>query len=203
MSALLSVRNPDSVFGDEFERIESMAQALAAAVDHKARYRPSHSQAVAKLAMTIGALMGINGRELARLRLAGLLHDIGKLQIPDSILLKPDALTPSEFAVIERHPVHGHDQLIALGLTDEARWVLHHHERGDGTGYPTGLVGTAIPFASRILAVADAFDCMVTRRTYKEPYSIGQALAELDAGAGTQFDRDVVRVTIDLLDTPR
>lgn len=200
---MLSVRNPDSVFGDEWERMESMAQALAVAVDHKARYRPSHSQAVAKLAMTIGALMGINGEELARLRLAGMLHDVGKLQIPDSILLKPEALTAAEFAVIERHPVHGHDQLLAIGLIDEARWVLHHHERVDGTGYPTGLVGPAIPLASRILGVADAYDCMVTRRTYKEPYCVGQALAELDAGAGTQFDHDVVRVTIDLLDTPR
>ena len=181
------------------ERIELIAGGLADAVDAKGRYHPSHCHSVARLAHTIGARMGIGGHALFRLRIAGMLHDVGKLFVDDSILLAPRRLAESEMEVVKRHPVAAHEILSGLGLYDEARWVLHHHEAGDGTGYPSGLPGAAIPLGSRILAVADAYDVMVTRRVYKDPLTREQALAELRRCSPVQFDPQVVVALEDVL----
>lgn len=185
------VLNARPLDGDR-ERIEQIATGLADAVDAKGRYHPSHCHSVARLAHTIGAYMGIEGDALFRLRIAGMLHDVGKLFIDDSILLAPRRLAESEMEVVKRHPVVAHEVLTGLGLYDEARWVLHHHEAGDSSGYPSGLPGAAIPLGSRILAVADAYDVMVTRRTYKEPMTRQHAMSELRACAPQQFDVAVV-----------
>ena len=174
------------------QRIEAMASALADAVDAKGRYHPSHCHSVARLAQVIGAHMGFTGDALFRLRTAGLLHDVGKLRVPDSILLKPDRLTDNEFEAMKRHPVEAHEKIIAAELHDEARWVLHHHERPDGQGYPSGLMGAAIPLGSCIIGVADAFDVMVSHRTYKRAMTRQHAMSELRAHVGTQFNGDVV-----------
>lgn len=187
LELLAGDRGPDAA-----DRLDSLAAALAAAVDAKGDYRPSHSQAVARVATALGAQLGIRGTGLVRLRRAGLMHDVGKLQTPDAILLKPGRLASAEYEVIKLHAIAGHTLIAGLGMADEARWVLHHHERADGGGYPSGLAGTAIPLPSRILQVADAFDCMTSTRCYQPARTASWALGELREHAGSQFDPAVV-----------
>jgi len=124
------------------------------------------------------------------------LHDLGKVAIPDEILEKPGPLAPDERRVLERHPALGSNMLISLGLGAVSGWVLHHHERWDGTGYPDGLAGEAIPLPARILATVDAFDVLVSDHVYRGRLSQAQALAELKRGAGTHFDPAVVEALV-------
>lgn len=180
----------------ERERLEDLARSLAHAVDVKGGYDPSHCLGVARTARLIAHGLGVRGDALFRIWLAGLLHDVGKLQVPDHILLKPGRLTREEMRVVERHPIEAHKMLGALGLDDEARWVLHHHERGDGTGYPTRLAGVSIPLGSRILLVADAYDVMRSRRVYQPARDHHAAIAELRACEGGQFDPTIVDALI-------
>ena len=125
-------------------------------------------------------------------RLAGSLHDLGKLAIPEEILRKPGALNESERLVLQRHPQIGYRMLESLGVEPIADWVLHHHERWDGSGYPDRLRGEQIPLGARIIFVADAFDAMTSERVYRKPLSDRDAVAELERCAGTQFDPAVV-----------
>ena len=127
-----------------------------------------------------------------RVRVAGVLHDIGKLGISDAVLLKPGSLVASEWEQIERHPEVGARILEHANLRDVASWVLAHHERVDGAGYPRGLGGDAIPLEGRVLAVADAYEAMTADRPYRRALSHEVARAELRRGAGTQFDPQVV-----------
>jgi polar amino acid transport system substrate-binding protein len=136
------------------------------------------------------------------LTIAGLLHDVGKLQISDTILNKPAALTDAEYDVIKRHPLLGHETLVALGLPDEAKWVLHHHERSDGRGYPSGLVGEEIPIGSRILLAADAWECMTADRPYRLGMSMELASHEMLECTGSQFDPDVAGALLELTLAP-
>ena len=189
---VLVLRDSVALDADSWERVEVLAAHLAAAVDVKAAYHPSHCQAVADLSQLLGAALGIRGEALFRLKTAGLLHDVGKLALADAILLKPDRLTPIEYDVVKQHPVTGHNMLQQLGLPDEARWVLHHHERGDGTGYPTGLAGDAIPLEARIILVADAYDCLVADRVYRRGATPHEALAEIVRCTPDQFDPVIV-----------
>ena len=123
-----------------------------------------------------------------KLRLAGLLHDVGKIGVADGILKKPGPLTPAEYDVMKEHAVLGHSIALAAELEEEAVWILHHHERVDGTGYPSGAVGDEIPLESRIILVADAFEAMTSDRPYRTRRSVAEALAELDAQSGMHFD---------------
>lgn len=168
-------------------RLLGIALSLAAAVDYKGEYR-AHSQTVSELCHGIGLALGVTESALRRLTIAGMLHDVGKLQIADAILNKPSALSEVEWHVIRRHPLLGHETLMGLGLPDEARWVLHHHERCDGHGYPSGLKGEQIPIGSRILLAADAWECMTADRPYRPGMSMEQAGVEMLACVGTQFD---------------
>lgn len=167
------------------DRTLTIAQQLAHATDHKANYKPTHCFGVARLAAATAAQLDIDGHArlrgatLFRIFLAGLLHDVGKLAIPDAILLKPDKLNDTEWGIMRSHPVSAGTLIEGIGLRDEARWVLHHHERPDGNGYPTGLTGESIPLPSRIIGAADAFDCMVKPRPYHQPKTFDQALTEL------------------------
>ena len=136
--------------------------------------------------------MNLDGEEIELIRVAGNLHDIGKLLIPEDILHKPGALTPTERSVVERHSEIGCRMLEALSLGPIATWVLHHHERFDGDGYPDGLSGEAIPLPARILFVADAYDTMTSDRIYRQKMTRSEAFAELDRCSGTQFDPAVV-----------
>jgi HD-GYP domain-containing protein (c-di-GMP phosphodiesterase class II) len=122
------------------------------------------------------------------LRLAGLLHDVGKIGISDAILQNPGPLTPEEYDVMKTHAPIGHGIVWASDLREQAEWILHHHERVDGTGYPDGLAGDEIPLESRIILVADAFEALTSDRPYRPGRTEGAALAEIERGAGTQFD---------------
>lgn len=157
-----------------------------------------HSQRVAVLARSSARFLGWDHEELRLLTLAGLLHDVGKLAVAREILHKPGPLTDDEWQVIRRHPVVS-EQLVyrVTGSSRIASWVRSHHERWDGTGYPDGLAGTDIPLASRVLAVADAFDAMVGGRPYhRAPITPEAALAEIARQAGRQFDPQLAHAFI-------
>ncbi len=168
------------------------AEGLARAVDARDAYTGEHSAEVGELAARIAARMGRDSDEVELLRLAGSLHDVGKLAIPEDILRKPGPLSEAERIVLERHPQIGFRMLDSLGVEPVATWVLHHHERWDGSGYPNRLAGAGIPLGARILFVADAYDAMTTDRVYRGRLSHERAVHELERCAGTQFDPDVV-----------
>lgn len=168
------------------------AASLAHAVDARDAYTGSHSYMVAELAARIAGVLGLEFEEVELVRLAGSLHDLGKLAIPEEILRKPGPLTEAERHVLERHPQIGHRMLESLGVEPVSTWVLHHHERWDGTGYPHRVAGERIPLGSRILLVADAYDAMTTDRTYRGRTSHENAVAELERCAGMQFDPEIV-----------
>jgi diguanylate cyclase (GGDEF)-like protein len=177
---------------------KTLAAALARAVDAKDSGTRNHCETVAELCVTIGARFGIENEQLERLRLAGLLHDVGKIGVPDAILQKPAALMAEERVELEQHVAIGHAILMAADLRTEAEWVLHHHERFDGSGYPARLAGDQISRASRIIAVADAFEAMTGGRPYRDGQTTEQALAELRRHAGTQFDPGCVAALCEL-----
>ena len=154
-----------------------------------------HHDGVAELVEEVGARMGIDGDELAHLRHAASLHDIGKVAIPDAIITKPGPLDDEEWAFMRRHTLIGERILAAApALGGAARLVRSSHEAWDGSGYPDGLAGVEIPLGARIIAVCDAFDAMIANRPYAQPRSIEAALAELRRCAGTQFDPEIVSV---------
>jgi diguanylate cyclase (GGDEF)-like protein len=168
------------------------AASLAKAVDARDTYTGSHSERVSDLAARVATRLGLEPEQVELTRLAGSLHDLGKLAIPEEILRKPGALTDSERLVLERHPHIGFRMLDSLGVDPVADLVLHHHERWDGKGYPDGLHGEKIPLGARIIFVTDAFDAMTSDRIYRPKRSVRAALAELRRCAGTQFDPVIV-----------
>ena len=168
------------------------AASLAKAVDARDAYTGSHSQRVSELAARIAIQLGADAELVELTRLAASLHDLGKLAVPEEILRKPGPLTDPERMVLERHPQIGFRMLESLGVDPVAEWVLHHHERWDGTGYPDGLHGDSIPLGARIIFVADAYDAMTSERVYQRRLSNTEALRELNRCAGTQFDPEVV-----------
>ena len=168
------------------------AASLAKAVDARDAYTGSHSGRVGDLAARIARRLGADEPQVELTRLAASLHDLGKLAIPEEILRKPDTLSDAERLVLERHAQIGFRMLESLGVEPIAEWVLHHHERWDGAGYPNGLRAEQIPLGARIIFVADAYDAMTSERVYREPLSPREALAELERCAGSQFDPTVV-----------
>jgi HD-GYP domain-containing protein (c-di-GMP phosphodiesterase class II) len=155
---------------------------------------------VATLAVRLGAQMGLSAAALRRLAIAGLVHDIGKLQVPEAILNKPGRLTDEEFAVIKTHPRRGADLLAHLGGFDqELPLVLHHHERMDGGGYPTGIAGAQIPLEARILTVCDVYDALTSRRAYRGAWSDERALQQIVSESGSAFDPDCVNALAEVL----
>ena len=175
------------------------AASLAKAVDARDAYTGSHSERVADLAARIAARLGVDREQVELTRLAGSLHDLGKLAIPEEILRKPGPLSETERLVLERHPQIGFRMLESLGVDPVADWVLHHHERWDGSGYPDGVSGDEIPLGARIIFVADAYDAMTSDRVYRDRLTDDETLAELAACSGTQFDPEVVAALADEL----
>ena len=173
--------------------------ALARAVDAKDGYTHSHSQRVARYAAELGRALGVAEERLELLRTAGVLHDVGKIGIPDAVLLKPAKLDADEFAVMRRHSELGRDIIAGAGLEEIATWVMHLHERFDGRGYPDGLAAEAIPLESRILHCADALEAMTSSRIYRPGMEVERAVAELERGAGSQFDPQLAAVLVDLV----
>jgi diguanylate cyclase (GGDEF)-like protein/putative nucleotidyltransferase with HDIG domain len=168
------------------------AASLARAVDARNAYTGSHSQRVSELAARTARRLGLAEDQVEMTRLAASLHDLGKLAIPEELLRKPGPLTEPERMILERHPQIGFRMLESLGVETVAEWVLHHHERWDGSGYPDGLPGEQIPLGARIIFVADAYDAMTSECVYQRRISPEDAVAELDRCAGTQFDPEIV-----------
>ncbi len=172
------------------------AASLADAVDARDANAGAHSRRVGDLSASIGTRLGADGEQVELLRLAGHLHDVGKLAIPEELLRKEDPLSDAELVVLQRHPEIGFRMIESLGLGPVADWVLYHHERWDGQGYPKGIAAERIPLGARIIFAADAWDSMTSDRTYRRGLSIEQALEEIQSRAGSQFDPEVVRALV-------
>lgn len=183
----LAVREQGYHNSERTDHLDLLCSALARAVDVNDSSTRGHSEMVAELCGQIATELGLDSEHIARIRRAGLLHDVGKIGIAESILLKPGPLTDDEQAVMRTHAVLGRQIITGTGLDDEAGWILHHHERLDGYGYPAGLAGAQIPLESAIIHVADAFEAMTADRPYRRARDIESALVEIDHHTGTQF----------------
>jgi putative nucleotidyltransferase with HDIG domain len=184
-----------SAFRDAEEVRVDTLRRLALAAEYRDDNSPEHTQRVAALAARMARHLGESDRVVWLVRQAAPLHDLGKIAIPDTILLKPGRLEPEEFEVVKTHAVLGARVLADSGaeVLDVAELIARsHHERWDGGGYPDGLSGADIPLVARLVAVADVFDVLVHERPYKEAWTVEDAAGEIRAGAGTQFDPDVV-----------
>jgi len=179
-----------------------LVQALTAALDAKSSYTRGHSDRVAELSWSIARKLGLGDQEAESARIAGHLHDIGKIGIPDSIISKPGSLLPEEFAAMKRHPVIGASLVKQVAhLSGFAPSVRSHHERWDGSGYPDGLAGEAIPLEARIICIADSFDAMTSARSYREQIDAQSAVDEMRRCSGTQFDPRLVDAFAQLFST--
>jgi HD-GYP domain-containing protein (c-di-GMP phosphodiesterase class II) len=177
-------------------------KALVRSLEARDPYTGQHSARVTEIVSHFGRHLGLPPEELESLKTASYLHDIGKVGISDFILLKPGPLTPDERAIIETHPLIGGKIVEPLGLRPQEKSViLYHHERWDGRGYPRGLAGKDIPFSCRLLTLADVYDALTTDRPYRHRCTITEALAEIRAHAGTQFDPELTLEFVDMLST--
>lgn len=184
----------------EKELLQSTVRSMVRGIEVRDSYTKGHSERVAYLSKEIAKSMGLSEKEQERIYLAALLHDIGKIGIPDSILLKPGRLTKEEYEIIKLHPVLSYELLKDINpISDILNSIKFHHERIDGTGYPEGLKGNQIPFGSRIIAVADSFDAMTSDRIYKKGMNKEEALKEIISFAGDKYDSEVVHSAISVL----
>ncbi len=182
-----------SRYQDLKELMVGLARSLTAAIDAKDSYTFGHSERVARIAVELGRTLSLNSDALSDLYLAGLLHDVGKIGVPDAVLRKADKLTDEEFAIVQQHVTIGYAILSELRpIRHLLCGVLYHHERYDGKGYPEGLAGEAIPLLARVLAVADAYDAMSTNRPYRTARPVSDVEDQLRDGAGKQWDAQVV-----------
>jgi HD-GYP domain-containing protein (c-di-GMP phosphodiesterase class II) len=181
---------------------DRVLESLARTVEVRDNHSQGHSRRVAKNAVVLGAALGLGAEELDVLYWAALLHDIGKIAVPEYILMKNGRLSEDEFAEIRRHPGYGADLLASVSqdFRPIADVVRAHHERWDGLGYPLGYRGDEIPKLSRIIAIVDVFEALTSLRPYRSPMPVGQALRYVVNGAGTQFDPRIVPVFESLVD---
>jgi putative nucleotidyltransferase with HDIG domain len=181
---------------------DATLKGWARALDLRDRSTEKHTQRVTELTLSLAKAMGIKEPELTHLRRGALLHDIGKIGVPDSILLKSGALTDDEWIIMRQHPVHAYEMLSHIQYLQPALDIPYcHHERWSGTGYPRGLICDEIPLAARIFAVVDVWDALTSSRPYLEEWTKEQALEYIQAQAGQDFDPQVVRVFLDLIDS--
>ncbi len=204
-SVLVEVQN--KLQRDKLIRSEShtshILSVLKGSLREKTHETAEHVARLEQLAEKVGKQLGLSYEDITDLVLAASIHDIGKIVVPTQILEKEGKLTPEEWEIIKRHPQAGQGIAMAVQeLSHVAEYILHHHERMDGTGYPDGLKGEEIPFLSRIISVIDAYDVMLHERAYKEPMSKEEAKQELRTHAGTQFDATVVEALLTYLDSP-
>ena len=173
--------------------------AFTSCIDGKDSYTNGHSKRVAKYTTMLAARLGESRETVSKYYNIALLHDIGKIGIPDAILTKPGKLTPEEYAIMKSHAARGYEILKDVKMADDiAAGAHHHHERFDGKGYPNGLAGKDIPWVARIISVADAFDAMSSNRPYREKLSLEYIAEEIENCAGTQFDPTVVQAFLSL-----
>ena len=209
-SGIKSVKQMDEIkqinekLEDSKEQLEQayldMVETLRYTVEAKDSYTRGHSDRVSEYSVLIGEKLGLPEDQIKTLRIGGLFHDIGKIGIPDSILLKPAKLTDDEYSQIKNHPSIGaHILGSAVIFKDIIPIVKHHHERYDGNGYPSRLKGEEIPYMARIAAVADTFDAMTSRRSYRGPIDIEHVKEEIKRCEGTQFDPQIAEAFLDIL----
>jgi len=193
---------PDNVVSLPHSGREAIVRSLAAAVDIRDGYTHTHSNLVSELAAAVAKRLGLPTDEVGRVSVGALLHDVGKIGIPDAVLTKEGALSEEEWDCIHEHPVLGKEILAqAPELTDITPLVLHHQERYDGTGYPDRLCGDDIPLGARIIAAADAYHAIISDRPYRSRRSHDDAVSELRRCSGAQFDPDVVHNLLTVLET--
>ena len=168
-------------------------RALSNAVEARDSYTGKHAERVAAYGMELARCCGLAVEDSPQIEFGFLLHDVGKVAVPDAILFKSSSLTEEEYSLVRRHPLIGSEILRDIDFLGEGKLVVrHHHERWDGQGYPDGLEGDAIPLAARVFAVADALDALTTDRPYRPASSFADARQEVERGAGSQFDPVVV-----------
>jgi putative nucleotidyltransferase with HDIG domain len=174
-------------------------RALCNAVEARDAYTGKHAERVAAYGMEIARVLDAPFSDDPEVEFGFLLHDVGKVAVPDSILWKPEPLTPEERLLMERHPIVGWEILREIDFLGEAKLVVrHHHERWDGEGYPDRLAGDVIPLAARVFAVADVLDALTTVRPYRQPSSIEEARVMIEESGGTQFDPEVVTAFMEI-----
>jgi len=180
-----------------------LSSTLAESLDARDKYTSFHSRNVAYYSQEIAKHIGLSKKQCKHIYLGGLLHDIGKIGVPESILNKPTRLTHVEYEIIKKHPEIGYKMLInnySFQKNSILDMVLYHHERFDGKGYPRGLAGERIPLVARIMAVADTFDAMTSRRVYRSNLDLEYTLKEIENNKGTQFDPNVVNTFLRLIE---
>jgi HD-GYP domain-containing protein (c-di-GMP phosphodiesterase class II) len=179
------------------------AEALAAALEAKDSYTAHHAHSIVEHAEAVGRKLGMDAQALRDLRYGAVFHDIGKIAVPEAILNKRGPLTPAERREVERHTIVGEQILAPVEFLAGVRTLVRHeHERWDGTGYPDGLAGEAIPLGSRIILACDAFHAMTSDRPYRAAMRTVEAIAELRRNAGSQFDPRVVAALLEVLSAP-
>lgn len=181
------------LYADQQRTLLGSLKALTASIDAKDRYTRGHSERVAHLAAALARAIGMDDRQVERVHICGLLHDVGKIGVPEAVLTKPGRLTDAEFRLVKLHPELGFGILKDIPqLQDILPGVLHHHERWDGAGYPQGLAGENIPRIARLIGLADTFDAMSSSRSYRAAMPRTQVLSEIQRCSGTQFDPGLV-----------
>ncbi len=204
ISQMNLIRKINLELKDTYDKLEKAylesIETLRYTVEAKDTYTRGHSDRVSAYSVLLGEKLGLSEKELNDLKIGGLFHDIGKIGVPDSILLKDSKLTDDEYSEIKNHPAIGaHILSNATIFSDIIPIVKHHHERFDGFGYPGKLKGEEIPYLARITAVADAFDAMTSKRTYRNSLSLDVVKAELEKCKGTQFDPECANAFLDIL----
>ena len=200
------IKRMNDELSDTYEKLEKAyldsIETLRYTVEAKDPYTRGHSDRVAEYSVLIGEKLGLSEQDLRTLRIGGLFHDIGKIGIPDSILLKESKLSDDEYSQIKNHPTIGaHILQNATIFQDILPIVKHHHERYDGNGYPSKLKGEEIPYFARIAAVADTFDAMTSKRTYRNAIPLEEVKEEIKRCEGTQFDPSIAETFLEILNT--
>ena len=205
ISQMNEIKKINQELSDTYEKLEKAylesIQTLRYTVEARDEYTRGHSDRVSEYSVIIGKKMELSDKDIKTLKIGGLFHDIGKIGVPDSILLKESKLTDDEYSQIKNHPSIGaHILSTATIFQDIIPIVKHHHEKFDGTGYPGKLVGEEIPFLARITAVADSFDAMTSKRTYRDSLPMDIVRNEIERCKGTQFDPKIADVFLSILD---
>jgi putative nucleotidyltransferase with HDIG domain len=187
-----------------YEKLEqsylSTIVTLSGIAESKDFYTDKHMKDIAEYSVDIARKLGLQETDVENIRMAALLHDLGKVTVPDDILKKPGRLSAEEMEVIRKHPSHGAKMIEPIEPMKDAREIIrHHHEFYDGSGYPDGLKGKDIPLGARIIAVADAFDAMTTNRPYRKALPMDKVVKEMKDFSGIQFDPHIVEIFIEIL----
>jgi putative nucleotidyltransferase with HDIG domain len=182
------------------EAYDQALEGWSCALDLRDKETEGHARRVAELSVKLASRLGLKGQDLVNIRRGALLHDIGKMAIPDNILYKPGGLTPEEWIIMRKHPIYAADFISHMSYFHGAKDIPYsHHERWDGSGYPEGLKGKSIPFFARIFSIVDVWDAMHSRRPYHVPLCDSEAIDHMVSLSGTQFDPDLLPVFIEMM----